>query len=52
MSQNEDNKNYGSVFIVSLITLFVSAGEKICLISVPSCAENDCVSSIFLVFIL
>ena len=26
MNQNEDNKNYGSVFIVSLITLLVSAG--------------------------
>ena len=26
MSQNEDNKNYGSVFIVSLITLLISAG--------------------------
>ena len=26
MTKNEDNKNYGSIFIVSLITLLVSAG--------------------------
>ena len=26
MSQNEDNKNYGSVVIVSIITLLISAG--------------------------
>ena len=26
MSQNEDNKNYGSVFVVSLITFLISAG--------------------------
>ena len=26
MKQNEDNKNYGSVVIVTLVTLLVSAG--------------------------
>lgn len=34
MSQNEDNKNYGSVVIVSLITLLVSAGLIYLLVNV------------------
>ncbi len=34
MNHNEDNKNYGSVVIVSIITLLVSAGFIYLLINI------------------